>query len=140
HRARGHEERRLLAEQPGRGLLEPVDARVLAVDVVADRGAGHHLAHRRRGTRHGVAAQIDALHPAECTSERKPATASRTGPGCSRWTLCPAPAISTRRAPRIPAAISSAPPCESSGLSAPRPGRARAATGSSAGAGPGPRA
>ena len=45
---RRHEQRRLVPEQRGDPLLERVDRRVLAVDVVADLGLGHRLAHRRR--------------------------------------------------------------------------------------------
>ena len=49
HRARRHVERGLLAEQLGDALLQRVHRRVLAVDVVADVGVGHRLAHRGEG-------------------------------------------------------------------------------------------
>ena len=62
HRAGRHEEGRLLAEHLGRLLLEAVDRRVLAVDVVADLGRGHRGAHLGGGTGHGVGAQVDRLH------------------------------------------------------------------------------
>ena len=58
-RAAGHEERRFLAEQRGDPLLQRVDGRIVAEDVVADLGRGHRRAHRRRRPRHGVAAQVD---------------------------------------------------------------------------------
>ena len=48
HRPRRHEQRGLVAEQVGDPLLERVDRRVLAVDVVPDLGLGHRPAHRRR--------------------------------------------------------------------------------------------
>ena len=62
HRAARHEERRLLAEQFGDPLLQPVDRRVLAVLVVADRRRRHRLAHPRRGRGDGIRAQVDAVH------------------------------------------------------------------------------
>jgi hypothetical protein len=60
HRARGYEERGLLAEERRRLRLERLRARVLAVDVVADLRLGHHAAHGGRGPRDGVGAEIDA--------------------------------------------------------------------------------
>ena len=62
HRPRRDEEARLLAEQLGGAFLEGVDRRVVAEDVVADLGLGHRAAHRRRGLRDGVAAQVDQGH------------------------------------------------------------------------------
>ena len=49
----------LVAEQPRDPLLERVDGGVLAVDVVADLGGGHRLAHRGAGTGQGVGAEVD---------------------------------------------------------------------------------
>ena len=59
HRPGRHEQRRLVAEQPGDPLLERVDRRVLAVDVVPHLGLGHGPAHPggRPGDR--VRAQVD---------------------------------------------------------------------------------
>ena len=59
HRPGRDVERRLLAHHGGGQLLQPVDRRVLAVDVVADLGVGHGPAHRRRGRRDRVGAQVD---------------------------------------------------------------------------------
>ena len=50
---------RLLANPGGGQLLQAVDRRVLAVDVVADLGLGHGPAHGGRGGRDGVGAQVD---------------------------------------------------------------------------------
>ena len=57
-RAGGGEQAGVLAEQVGHALLERVDGRVLAVDVVADLGVGHRRAHACGGTGDGVAAQV----------------------------------------------------------------------------------
>ena len=59
HRAGGDEQRRLLAEQVGDALLEPVDGGVFAEDVVADLGGGHGGAHGGRGAGDRVAAEVD---------------------------------------------------------------------------------
>ena len=48
HRARGGEQRRLLAEELGHPVLEPAYGRVLVVHVVADLGVGHGATHPRR--------------------------------------------------------------------------------------------
>ena len=45
--------------QLGRALLQAVDGRVLAVDVVADLGLGHGPAHLGRGPGDGVGAEVD---------------------------------------------------------------------------------
>jgi hypothetical protein len=58
-RAGRHEQRRLEAQQRGDLFLQRVDARVGAEDVVAQRRRHHGLAHRGRGLRDGVAAQVD---------------------------------------------------------------------------------
>ena len=54
HRAAGHEERRLLAEQRGDAFLQRAHRRVLAVLVVAHRRMRHRRAHRIGGQRHRV--------------------------------------------------------------------------------------
>ena len=61
-RARGHEERGLLAGQLGDALLQRVDGRVVAEDIVAQRRCQHRLAHGRRRPGDGVAAQVDGRH------------------------------------------------------------------------------
>ena len=48
HRAAGHEQPGVLAQQLGRAGLERVDRRVVAEHVVADLGRGHRAAHLRR--------------------------------------------------------------------------------------------
>ena len=56
--ARGEEEGGLFAGECGDVVLEAVDGGVLAVDVVADVGAGHGRAHGGGGNRDGVAAKV----------------------------------------------------------------------------------
>ena len=60
HRAAGDEEAGLFAQHLRRQLFQPVDGRVLAIDIVADLGAIHRLAHGGRRLGDGVAAQVDA--------------------------------------------------------------------------------
>ena len=61
--AGGDEERRLFAREARRQLLETTDGRVFLPDVVADLGARHGLAHRRRRQRQRVGAEIhDVMH------------------------------------------------------------------------------
>ena len=52
----------LLAEQLRGALLERVDGRVVAEDVVADLGRGHRAAHLVGGLRDGVGAEVDQGH------------------------------------------------------------------------------
>ena len=59
HRPARQPERRLLPEERGRALLEAIHGGILAVLVVADRGGRHRSAHRGRGQRDGVGAQVD---------------------------------------------------------------------------------
>ena len=61
--AGGDEERRFLAREAGRQLLEALDGRVFLPHVVADLGARHGLAHGRRRQRQRVGAEIhDVVH------------------------------------------------------------------------------
>jgi hypothetical protein len=62
HRPRRDEDRGFLAEQGGRALLERIDRRVLAQDVVADLSGGHRPTHLGRRVGHGVGAEIDRRH------------------------------------------------------------------------------
>ncbi len=62
HRARRDEQPGLLAEQLGGAILEGVDGRVVAEDVVADFGVGHHPPHRRGRLGHRIASEIDEGH------------------------------------------------------------------------------
>ena len=78
HGSGGDEERRGLAEQLGGARLQPIDARVFAVDVVADLGARHRLAHRRRRPGHGIAAQVERAHGWQCSRTRETWVARRT--------------------------------------------------------------
>src|SRR5262249_52493556 len=59
HGSRRHEQGGLLAQQSGHALLQPVDRRVLAEDVVADLGGGHRCSHAGRWPGHGIAAQVE---------------------------------------------------------------------------------
>ena len=59
HGAGGQEHRRLLAEQIGDPLLQPVGGRILAALLVADLGLGHCLAHAGRRLGLGVAVEVD---------------------------------------------------------------------------------
>ncbi len=61
HRAARHQHRRFLAQSVGGHPLEPVDGRILAVNVVAQFRARHRLAHLGGRQRDRVAAQIDHL-------------------------------------------------------------------------------
>ena len=54
-----HEQAGLLAEQLGGPLLERVDGRVVAEDVVADLGLGHRPAHLGGRLGDGVGAEVD---------------------------------------------------------------------------------
>jgi hypothetical protein len=58
-RAGGHEQRRLLTQHRGDALLQRVDGRVVAEDVVSDFGGGHCRTHRRSGLGDGIAAEVD---------------------------------------------------------------------------------
>ena len=74
HGARRHEEAGFFAENLGGALLEAIDGRVFAVDVVADLGLGHGAAHGGRGTSDGIAAKIDAhvvMNSAKTSLERR---------------------------------------------------------------------
>ena len=59
HDARGDPERGLEAEHPGGGVLQAVDARVLAVDVVAHLGLRHRSPHLGRRLRDRVRTKVD---------------------------------------------------------------------------------
>ena len=59
HGAAGKEERRFLAEDRGDLFLQQVGRRILAVLIVAYRRTGNRVAHRLRGSRDGVRAQVD---------------------------------------------------------------------------------
>jgi len=65
-RAAGDIESRLLAEHRRDPVLQRVDARVVAEDVVADFGSGHRRAHRRGRPRHRVAPEIDHAARGHC--------------------------------------------------------------------------
>src|SRR3712207_8825130 len=63
-----------------RSLLECTNRRVLAVDVIADLGRGHGVAHLPRGAGDGVAAQVNRAllvsqrtprRPRTCAADRK---------------------------------------------------------------------
>jgi hypothetical protein len=58
-RARGEEDRGLLAEEVGGHRLEQVDGGVLAQHVVAHRRLGHEAPHLGRRPGRGVAAEVD---------------------------------------------------------------------------------
>ena len=59
HGSAGHKQRRFTAEDLRRALLQTVDGRVLAVNVVADFGFKHGAAHLGRRLGEGVAAQFN---------------------------------------------------------------------------------
>src|SRR5206468_2356603 len=83
--------RRLFADDLGGAALEAVHRRVLAVLVVADLGVGHRAAHRRRGQREGVTAELDRLScghlPMASSSLANAATASAIAVKPSRTLL-----------------------------------------------------
>ncbi len=59
HRAGSNEQGRLALKDLRGPVLQAVDGRIFAVDVVAHRGVVHGLAHRLRRLRDRVASQID---------------------------------------------------------------------------------
>ncbi len=59
HGAAGHEQRRFASEDLRRALLQPIDGRVFAVNVVANLGFEHGAPHLGRGLGYGVGAQVD---------------------------------------------------------------------------------
>ena len=79
----GHEHRRLLAQHLRRQRLQAVDGRILSVDIVADLGRSHRRAHGRRGTRDGIAAQVDFFHRANGESATEGTEHTRESDGCS---------------------------------------------------------
>jgi len=62
HRPGGHPHGRFLAQQRRDAVLQRIDGRVLAVDVVAHFRGRHGLAHSGGRAGDGVAAQIDQVH------------------------------------------------------------------------------
>jgi hypothetical protein len=64
HRSRSDEEGRLFPGEFRRHLLQPVDGRILSVDVVSNFSRGHRFSHRPGRPGDGVAAQVDRLHDA----------------------------------------------------------------------------
>ena len=82
HRAAGHEQAGLLAEQLGGALLERDDGRVVPEHVVADLGIGHGAAHLGGGVRDGVGAQVDEVGHGHRRIARLPDTLRlrRSGP------------------------------------------------------------
>jgi hypothetical protein len=59
HRSCGHEDCGLASEYLCGPALQLVHRRIFAVHIVANLGRCHGSAHRRRGLRHCVTAQID---------------------------------------------------------------------------------
>ena len=58
----GHAIQRRLKTQQGGGVhLQGIDGRIFAIDVIADFGVAHGLAHLRGGAGDGVAAEIDEV-------------------------------------------------------------------------------
>jgi hypothetical protein len=103
-----HEQAGLEAEIVGEAPLQRVDGRVLAVDVVADLGAQHRRAHRRRRPGHGVAAQVDnggvgngAVVGVLGCVHRRAAPGQRGGRSCHRSRIDPeGPARVSHKLPR----------------------------------------
>jgi hypothetical protein len=61
-RPAGDEHACLVPQQVGHPSLQGVHRGILAVDVIADDGIGHRLAHGRGGGGYGVRAQVDDVH------------------------------------------------------------------------------
>jgi hypothetical protein len=61
-RAAGNEQPGLETKIASEALLQMVDGRIVAVDIVADFGVQHRFAHRQRWPGDGIAAQVDPLH------------------------------------------------------------------------------
>src|SRR3954468_6683401 len=62
HRAGGDEDRRLHTHGRRGLLLQAIDGRILAEDVVPHLGLGHGPAHLRVGLGHRIGTQIDQIH------------------------------------------------------------------------------
>src|SRR5437667_5558761 len=58
HAPRGNKQRRLFPKNLRRALFQPVDRRILSVNVVADLCLRHGTSHFRSGPRHRVAPQV----------------------------------------------------------------------------------
>ncbi len=63
HRAARHEHRGFLAHHLRRQPFEPIDGRVFAINIVAEFGARHRLAHLFGRQRDSVAAEIYLMGP-----------------------------------------------------------------------------
>jgi hypothetical protein len=61
-RAGRHEQGRFETEIVRKTLLQGIDGGIFAIDVIADLGIEHGLAHRARGPGDGIAAQVDPIH------------------------------------------------------------------------------
>jgi hypothetical protein len=66
HRAAGHENRRILAQEFGDAPLKLIERRVDVDHIVADLCAVHCLAHRRGRSRNGITSQIDHSRVSSC--------------------------------------------------------------------------
>ncbi|MNN69913.1 hypothetical protein D3C81_1857400 [compost metagenome] len=62
HGAARHEQPGFEAQTLRQSCLQAVDCRVFAIDIVAQLGARHGLAHPGAGQGHGVAAKVDDGH------------------------------------------------------------------------------
>jgi hypothetical protein len=59
HRPCGYEDRSFAAKSLRGFTLQAIDRGVFTINIVADLGGGHRLAHGWGGAGHGVAAQVD---------------------------------------------------------------------------------
>ena len=59
HRSRGHKNRRLTREDFSSTLLQSIDRRIFAINIVSDFGLGHGDAHFRRWFGHGIGTQMN---------------------------------------------------------------------------------
>src|SRR5262249_45980096 len=71
HGARRHKQGGLFAEHLRAALLQAIDGRVFAINVVADFGFEHCLAHRGSGFGNGVATEIDHIKEAKTSLDRR---------------------------------------------------------------------
>jgi hypothetical protein len=62
HRAAADKQAGFFADARRGQRFQFVDGRVLAIDVVADTGAGHRLAHGRRRPTDGIRPEVDSIH------------------------------------------------------------------------------
>ena len=81
HGAGGHPDSRFLAQHGGDAVLQRVDGRIFAIDVVADFRRRDRFSHAGCRAGHGVAAQVDEVHWMLRAEALRPSRAKPAPPG-----------------------------------------------------------